>query len=628
MKLGVIVDCFKTSISEGIKIAKKLGFSGVQIYATQGEFSPQNLTSEKKEYYKKLLHECNLEVSALCGDMGGYGFQIEKDNKDRIEKTKAIIDLAHDFGSKVVTTHIGVIPSDKKEARYKVMLDALTECGIYAMEKGVTLAIETGPENADTLLAFIKDTKGGVGINLDPANFVMVTGQDPVESVYKLKDYIVHTHLKDGKMLNKTDPKIIYDHFACGGIEALNVADYFIETPLGEGDVNFSDYINALNDIGYDGYLTFERETGKDPQADIQLGLDYIKKFNIYMDGLNHDYIIKNTIQELGYNKSNKFKKWKKAIKKKFIELTGLDLIEKNKATDPKFVIEKQEQKQGYKQIRFSFYSEEYVNVPCYLLVPDDIKAGEKRPTVIVLQGHSTGFHNSIGEIIYPEDKEYQEKRGHFAIEAVKEGYIALAIEQRGMGERSARNIKNRRVHLGELPGCYYEQMTGILLGRTLIGERCFDIKCAIDMLANFNDICDLDKVVVTGMSGGGTATYYSACYDERIKIAVPNSAFCPYPQSILNFYHCSCNYIPNAFRYFDMQDLACLIAPRNLVLVNGKKDPSFLIEGARRGFETIKSIYEEVGAKDNCKLIEENVGHDWCKDITWKEIKEGLSKL
>ena len=158
------------------------------------------------------------------------------------------------------------------------MLSALTECGLYAKSKGATLAIETGPEKAATLLAFLQDTKGGVGVNLDPANFTMVTGQDAVEAVYLLKDYIVHTHLKDGKMLKKTSARVIYDHFADGGIEALNVADFFIETPVGEGDVDFVKYVKALKDIGYDGYFTIERETGPDPIKDIALARDYIKK--------------------------------------------------------------------------------------------------------------------------------------------------------------------------------------------------------------------------------------------------------------------------------------------------------------------------------------------------------------
>lgn len=277
MKIGVIGDCFKLPLADSIRLAGEMGFDGIQIYATTGEFSPAVLTSARKAEIRALLQEERLTISALCGDMGGYGFQIAGDNPERIEKTERIIDLAAEFGVPVVTTHIGVIPADKAHPRYAVMLDAMRRCGAYAAARGVTLAIETGPEKASVLRAFIEDTDGGVGVNLDPANFVMVTGQDPVEAVELLGGYIVHTHAKDGVMLRQTDPQIIYDCFARGGIEALNVADYFLETPLGEGHVDFSRYIEALRRAGYDGYLTIERETGDRPAEDIRKALDVLK---------------------------------------------------------------------------------------------------------------------------------------------------------------------------------------------------------------------------------------------------------------------------------------------------------------------------------------------------------------
>ena len=84
-------------LDSALREAKRLGVSGVQIYATTGEFSPESLTSEKKEHYKALLSELGLEVSALCGDMGGYGFEKEEDNPERVRKTKEIIDFAMDF---------------------------------------------------------------------------------------------------------------------------------------------------------------------------------------------------------------------------------------------------------------------------------------------------------------------------------------------------------------------------------------------------------------------------------------------------------------------------------------------------------------------------------------------------
>jgi sugar phosphate isomerase/epimerase len=278
MKIGVVADCFKSSLEDSLKNAASLGLEGVQVYATGGGFSPDELTQTKKAGFKKILYEYGLTLSALCGDLGGHGFEIASDNVWKIALTKKIIRLAEELECRVVTTHIGVIPDAPDTYKYRVMLSALDYLGSFAKKHGVTLAIETGPESAATLKGFLDRTHGGVGVNLDPANFVMVTGQDPVEAVHLLKDYIVHTHAKDGIMLKKTSPRIIYDHFADGGIEALNTADYFRETVLGEGKVDFDAYLQALRDIGYDGFLTIERETGKNPYADIELAAEFLRK--------------------------------------------------------------------------------------------------------------------------------------------------------------------------------------------------------------------------------------------------------------------------------------------------------------------------------------------------------------
>ncbi len=277
MKMGIAVNCFKIGLENAIKEASKLKVDGIQTYATTGEFSCQELTTQKMKYFKELLNDNGLTFSALTADMGGYGFQIDSDNPLRIEKTKRIMDLAKEFGAECLTTHVGVIPSDKLEPRYDVLLNALSELGVYAKNIGLTVAIETGPEDASTLKAFLDDTDGGVGVNLDPANFVMVTDQCPTEAVKILKDYIVHTHVKDGVMLKKTQPKIIYDHFASGGKGGIDVKEYFKETVVGQGSVNFKSYLKALKDAGYDGYLTVERESGDNRIGDTATALEHVK---------------------------------------------------------------------------------------------------------------------------------------------------------------------------------------------------------------------------------------------------------------------------------------------------------------------------------------------------------------
>ena len=279
MNIGVLAEGFRCPLPEAFHKIAALGLTGVQVYVTRGEFTPDLLKNKQGlDTYLTLLKKLKLTISALCGDMGGHGFEIRKDNAERVEKTKAIIDLAAACGTNVVTTHIGVIPDDENDERFKVMLEALDTLGQYAKKQGITLAIETGPEKPETLKKFIDKTHGGVGVNLDPANFVMVTGVDPAKAVEILGKHIVHTHVKDGIMKKKTDPAKVYRIFAEGGIEDFRMSDYFIETPVGEGQVDFDKYLQALKKSGYNGFFTIEREAGADPSKDIGLAADYIRK--------------------------------------------------------------------------------------------------------------------------------------------------------------------------------------------------------------------------------------------------------------------------------------------------------------------------------------------------------------
>lgn len=154
------------------------------------------------------------------------------------------------------------------------MQEACAELSRYADSLGAHFAIETGPEVSAVLKGFL-DSLGsrGVAVNLDPANLVMVTGDDPVEAVYNLKHYIVHTHAKDGIKLGDNNPEIVY-----GIIEdEIPTGAGFEEVALGDGSVPFDKYLAALEDVGYRGFLTIEREVGDNPEADIKKAADYLR---------------------------------------------------------------------------------------------------------------------------------------------------------------------------------------------------------------------------------------------------------------------------------------------------------------------------------------------------------------
>lgn len=273
--IGIIIDSFRTDIPTAVKKAAECGAQGIQVYSTRGEMAPENLTAEKRKEFLKLVKDNGLTVSALCGDLGGGGF-IHKDlNKERVEKSKRIIDLAKDLETDVVTTHIGVVPSDPNHDRYKIMQEACFELAEYADSINAHFAVETGPETSAVLKGFLDSLNStGVGVNLDPANLVMVTGDDPVGAVHNLKKYIVHTHAKDGKQLFFRDPEIVY------GIkkDVIVTDDSFIEVPLGEGNVDFPKYLAALEEIGYKGFLTIEREVGDNPEKDIKSAVNFLKE--------------------------------------------------------------------------------------------------------------------------------------------------------------------------------------------------------------------------------------------------------------------------------------------------------------------------------------------------------------
>ncbi|MBR5060267.1 MAG: sugar phosphate isomerase/epimerase [Clostridia bacterium] len=272
-KIGAMADSFRLPMREALLKVKEVGAEGFQMYAVAGEFSAENLDKNARSEFKKYVDSLGLTISALCGDFG-HGFHDRDYNKILIEKSKKVLQLAADLDTHVVTTHIGVVPDDESCERYEIMHDGCLELAKAADEIGVRFAVETGPETSLTLKRFLDGLNSkGVSVNLDPANLVMVTGDDPARAVYNLRDYIVHTHAKDGRMLKKSDPEVIY------GLKPAP-ADFsvpFIEVPLGTGEVDFPAYLRALRDIGYDGFLTIEREVGDDPCGDISMAVDFLK---------------------------------------------------------------------------------------------------------------------------------------------------------------------------------------------------------------------------------------------------------------------------------------------------------------------------------------------------------------
>lgn len=279
-RIGVLTDGFRLPVREAVAKAAQLGAEGVQVYAVSGEMAPEAMDAGARRAFRDFVAERGLEISALCGDLGGHGFRLADENPRKVARSKEIVDLAADLGTKVVTTHIGAVPADRGGETYATMRGACLELGDYAASKGVTFAIETGPEKAVALKGFLEAVGSpGIGVNLDPANLVMVAGDDPAAAARILGPHIVHTHAKDGRQLQPCDPEEVYCSFADGTFGELEKRKgrIFEEVPLGEGSVDWDAYLAALAEAGFSGFLTIEREAGEDPAADIAEAILFLK---------------------------------------------------------------------------------------------------------------------------------------------------------------------------------------------------------------------------------------------------------------------------------------------------------------------------------------------------------------
>jgi len=278
-KIGVLLPEGTADLLAALERAAAWGASGVQFYARNCHYDLLDAPDSRIDEVRRRMATLGVAPAAVCGELGGHGFQIAAENPAKIAATKRIIDIAERLGATVVTTHIGVIPADCASPVYQEMVRAMTDLGRYATAHGIQLAIETGPEMPLVLRGFLERTDGGVGANLDPANLVMVQRCNAAQSARELAGWIVHTHAKDGVNCRPCEPQAVYDAFAEGGFANLvaRTGELFRETPLGEGDVDFPSYLAALREVGYNGFLTIERETGADPEADIRKAVGFLK---------------------------------------------------------------------------------------------------------------------------------------------------------------------------------------------------------------------------------------------------------------------------------------------------------------------------------------------------------------
>lgn len=273
MKIGAVSDVFGKSVRENIRACKALGLAGVQIVVgPETEISPA-LSATARTEFRTFYQGLGLDLPAIFVFYAGHGLETASENSAKVGFTTEVIDLAVDLGCPVVASHIGIIPGDTRSPAYLALCDACRQIGPYAHAKGVTFCIETGPETVKVLKGFLEACAvPGIGVNMDPANLVMVVRDDPTAAVRLLGPHIRHVHAKDGIQLQPATALDIYRPSE----EARRKGKLYEVTPLGKGWVDWDGFLGALKAAGFDGYLTIEAE-GNPPEGYVRHAVEFLR---------------------------------------------------------------------------------------------------------------------------------------------------------------------------------------------------------------------------------------------------------------------------------------------------------------------------------------------------------------
>jgi len=250
----------------------------------------------------------------------------------------------------------------------------------------------------------------------------------------------------------------------------------------------------------------------------------------------------------------------------------------------------------GYVVDMLHYQSRARLYVTGNLYRPADAKEGERLPAVLYLCGHSSEGRNG-------NKTAYQSHGIWFA----RHGYVCLVLDSLQLGEIAG-------VHHGTYrEGRWWWHSRGY----TPAGVECLNGMRGIDYLVSRKDV-DPGRIAVTGISGGGAATFWIAAADERVKVAVPVSGMADLasyvPNRVING-HCDCMFLHNAFQW-PWTQIAALVAPRPLLFVNSDQDAIFPMDADERVINSLKRVYSLYGTSDMVDSFVSIGGHAYREDI------------
>lgn len=268
MNIGVLINLCE-NIEEKFQLLRDMGVSQCQLVNWKQAFHTDEMAyrvNEAKEAY-------GITVTAYwCGWSGPCAWNFTEGpttlglvptewREVRVAELKRGADFAKKIGVTDLVTHAGFLPENPTDPACPSLVECLRELCTYLKEAGQYFLFETGQETPTTLLRFIQAIgTGNVGVNLDTANLILYGKANPVDALDVIGPYVRGVHAKDG-------------------LYPTNGSSLGREVKLGTGRVDFPRFIARLNELGYTGCLTIEREiSGERQRVDIADAKCYLEK--------------------------------------------------------------------------------------------------------------------------------------------------------------------------------------------------------------------------------------------------------------------------------------------------------------------------------------------------------------
>jgi sugar phosphate isomerase/epimerase len=245
-------------VRDQIYEAARLGAKGVVLDAI-GDLAPQRLGETGRREVRHILRTVELSLIAVSLPTR-RPFDTTDQLDDRIRRADSAFAMAYELGTNLVLARVGAVPPQDDAARREVFTNAVRELGQRTDRRGVRLAIETGAEPGETLRSLLEALGlPTLGASIDPASLLQ-TGIDPIRTVRELAGWVAHAYAKDAT--------------GAAGVAAVNPRGFGFPP----GALDWEEYLGALEEVGYHGFLTVWPPPGRPAAVDFSALRERLKQ--------------------------------------------------------------------------------------------------------------------------------------------------------------------------------------------------------------------------------------------------------------------------------------------------------------------------------------------------------------